>query len=329
MENGKAPNWSDLGAHFASPDLARELLEKMRWPNGAACPHCGGCDPYKITPSGASTKARTTRKGLYKCRACRRQFTVTVGTVFEDSHIPMNKWLQAIYLLCSSKKGISAHQLHRMLGITYKSAWFMAHRLRYAMTQEPMASKLGGIVEADECYIGGKVKPKNRSANRKGANTGNKIAVVALVERGGRVRAFPMPKVTAAGVHQAIIDNVRSDAHLMTDESPLYPGIGKYMKAHDAVKHSINEYARGNAHTNTVEGFFSLLKRGINGIYHHVGKGHVGRYVDEFSFRYDHRKISDGDRANLAVLGAEGKRLTYKQPAGMGEAETRCLAERS
>lgn len=335
MENGKAPNWSDLGAHFASPDLARELLERMRWPNGAACPRCGGCDPYKITPSGKSTKARTTRKGLYKCRACRRQFSVTVGTVFEDTHIPMNKWLQAIYLLCSSKKGISAHQLHRMLGITYKSAWFMAHRLRYAMTQNPLSSKLGGIVEADETYIGGKVKPANLKrgepykANRRGSHTDNKIAVVALVERGGRVRAFPMEKVTASNIHEVINTNVRSDARLITDESPLYPGIGKHMAGHDSVKHSINEYVRGDSHTNTVEGFFSLLKRGINGIYHHVGKGHVGRYVDEFSFRYDYRKISDGDRANMAVLGAEGKRLTYKQPAGMGAATTKCLAERS
>jgi transposase-like protein len=334
MDSEKAPNWSDLGAHFASPELARQLLEKMRWPNGAACPHCGGADPYTITP-GKSTKARTTRKGLYKCRACRKQFTVTVGTVFEDSHIPINKWMQAIYLLCSSKKGISAHQLHRMLGITYKSAWFMAHRLRYAMTQTPLVEKLGGIVEADETYIGGKVRPRNfvkgqpYKANRRGAHTDNKIAVVALVERGGRVRAFPMEKVTAANVHEVINANVRSDAHLMTDESSLYPAIGKHMKAHDAVKHSNNEYVRGTAHTNTVEGFFSLLKRGINGIYHHVGKGHVGRYVDEFSFRYDYRKVTDGERVQFAIDGAEGKRLTYKQPAGMGTAATKCLAERS
>lgn len=324
----KAPRWSDLGAHFADADLAREMLERMRWPNGAACPRCGGCDPYKITPSGKSTKARTTRKGLYKCRACRKQFTVTVGTVFEDTHIPMNKWLQAIYLLCSSKKGISAHQLHRMLGITYKSAWFMAHRLRYAMTQTPLVEKLGGIVEADECYIGGRIKPPNNSGGKKGPKYENKIAVVALVERGGRVRAMPMPKVTAENVHAYIADHVRQDAHLMTDESPLYPGIGKHMAAHDSVKHSNKEYVRGKAHTNTVEGFFSLLKRGITGIYHHVGKGHVGRYVDEFSFRYDHRKVTDGERANFAVLGAEGKRLTYTQPAGLGAGTTRRLEER-
>lgn len=311
----KSPSWSELGAHFADADLARQLLEKMRWPNGPACPHCGGADPYRLTPSGTSDKKRTTRKGLLKCRACRKQFTVTVGTVFEDSHIPLNIWLQAIYLLCSSKKGMSAHQLHRMLGITYKSAWFMAHRLRYAMTQTPLVEKLGGIVEADETYIGGRVK-----SGKRGRNISNKVAVVALVERGGRVRAFPMARVTAENVREAIVENVRSDARLMTDESPLYPGIGKYMGGgHDTVKHSIKEYVREDVHTNTVEGFFSLLKRGITGVYHHVGKGHVGRYVDEFVFRYDHRKISDGERAALAVAGAEGKRLTYKQPAAASQ----------
>jgi transposase-like protein len=327
--DAKAPRWSDLGQHFADADKARELLEKMRWPNGVACPHCGGCDPYRITPSGTSKKARTTRKGLYKCKACRRQFTVTVGTVFEHSHIPINIWLQAIYLLCSSKKGMSAHQLHRMLGVTYKSAWFMAHRLRYAMTQTPLVEKLQGIVEVDETYIGGKIKagPQNRTmynarptgvVKPRKRSYENKIAVVALVERGGRVRAFPMPRVTVENVQDAIVEHVHKNARLMTDESGLYTTVGKYMLGgHETVKHSLNEYARGEAHTNTVEGFFSLLKRGINGVYHHVGKGHLGRYCDEFAFRYDHRKISDGERAQLAVLGAEGKRLTYKQPAGI------------
>lgn len=317
---GTAPKWSELGKHFADADLAREMLERMRWPNGAACPHCGGCDPYVIT--GKATSKKPARKGLYKCRACRKQFTVTVGTVFEDSHIPMDVWLQAIYLLCSSKKGISAHQLHRMLGITYKSAWFMAHRLRYAMTQMPLVEKLNGTVEADETYIGGKVKPGNFTKGKpytpakRGFKGENKMPVVALVERGGRVRAFPMPRVTAENIHEAIAENVHRDARIMTDDSPLYPGIAKhYGGGHHTVKHTLKEYVRGDVHTNTVEGYFSLLKRGINGIYHHVGKGHVGRYVDEFCFRYNHRKISDGERAGLAVLGAEGKRLTYKQPA--------------
>lgn len=300
------PNLSKLAKHFSNEDSARELLEQMRWPNGPACPHCGGAEPYKLTPKPGSK----TRKGLYKCKACRKQFTVTVGTIFEDSHIPLSKWLLAIHLLCASKKGMSAHQLHRMLGVTYKSAWFMAHRLRYAMTQPPLVEKLRGIVEADETYIGGRVK-----AGKKGFNRSNKTAVVALVERGGRVRAFPMPRITAEDVRTVIVENVEQTVHLMTDESPLYVGIGREMAAHDSVKHSIREYVRGDCHTNTVEGFFSLLKRGINGVYHHIGKGHVGRYVDEFAFRYDTRKISDGERAVLAVQGGEGKRLTYKQPA--------------
>jgi hypothetical protein len=201
-----------------------------------------------------------------------------------------------------------------MLGVTYKSAWFMAHRLRYAMTQEPIASKLRGIVEADETYIGGRVK-----TGKKGFNVSNKVGVVALVERGGRVRAFPMPMIQAEQVKEAILQNVEESAILMTDESQLYTGVGKKMAGHESVKHSIKEYVRGECHTNTVEGFFSLLKRGITGVYHHIGKGHVGRYVDEFAFRYDTRKLTDDLRVEMAVMGAEGKRLTYKQPAGMGE----------
>jgi transposase-like protein len=300
---------SKLAKFFSDEDAARDLLERMRWgQGGAVCPKCGAMEPYKLTPKPTSKKPG--RKGLYKCRACRKQFTVTVGTVFEDSHIPISKWLLAIHLLCASKKGMSAHQLHRMLGITYKSAWFMAHRLRYAMTQEPLASKLSGIVEADETYIGGRVK-----SGKKGPQLKNKMAVVALVERGGRVRATVMPRVYGEQVREHIVKHVEQDVRLMTDESHLYTGIGKELASHETVKHSIKEYVRGDVHTNTVEGFFSLLKRGIVGVYHHVGTGHVHRYVDEFAFRYDSRRMTDAERAELAVAGAEGKRLTYKQPA--------------
>jgi transposase-like protein len=309
-----ALNLSQLAKHFSDENAARLLLEQMRWPNGPVCPTCGQKETvYRMMKLASSKKPG--RPGLLRCRACRKQFTVTVGTIFEDSHIPLSKWLLAIHLLCSSKKGMSAHQFHRMLGITYKSAWFMAHRLRYAMTQEPIASKLRGIVEADETYIGG--RNKGGQARR----YENKIGVVALVERGGRVRAFPMPMIQAEQVKQAIIENVDQSAALMTDESPLYIGVGKQMASHESVKHSLKEYVRGDCHTNTVEGFFSLLKRGITGVYHHIGKGHVGRYVDEFAFRYDTRRLTDDLRTELAVLGAEGKRLTYKQPAGMGESK--------
>jgi transposase-like protein len=308
-----ALNLSQLAKHFSDENAARLLLERMRWPNGPECPICGQKETvYRMIKLASSKKPG--RPGLLRCRGCKKQFTVTVGTIFEDSHIPLSKWLLAIHLLCSSKKGMSAHQFHRMLGVTYKSAWFMAHRLRYAMTQEPIASKLRGIVEADETYIGGRVK-----TGKKGFNVSNKVGVVALVERGGRVRAFPMPMIQAEQVKDAILQNVEESAILMTDESQLYTGVGKKMAAHESVKHSIKEYVRGDCHTNTAEGFFSLLERGITGVYHHIGKGHVGRYVDEFAFRYDTRKITDDLRVELAVLGAEGKRLTYKQPAGMGE----------
>jgi transposase-like protein len=313
-----ALNLSNLAKCFSEENSARELLERMRWgASGAVCPRCGGADPYRLTPKADSKKP--VRPGVWKCRACRRQFTVTVGTIFEDSHIPISKWLLAIHLMCASKKGMSAHQLHRMLGVTYKSAWFMAHRLRYAMTQTPLVEKLQGIVEADETYIGGRLKTRQVGARRKGPRRENKTVVVALVERNGRVRAKAMPRVTAEDVREHIEAHVDSSVRLMTDDSNLYIGVGQDKRAvasHETVKHSIQEYVRGDVHTNTVEGFFSLLKRGINGIYHHVGKGHVHRYVDEFAFRYDNRKISDSERSLLAVQGAEGKRLTYKQPAG-------------
>lgn len=286
---------------------AREMLESMRWPDGnAACPHCGGADPYKLTPKAGST----TRQGVWKCRACRKQFTVTVGTIFESSHIKLTVWLKAIYLLCSSKKGMSAHQLHRMLGITYKAAWFMAHRLRYAMTQEPFASKLSGVIEADDTYIGG--RRKRTQGGRPGPDS-HKSVVMALVERGGRVRAFPIPRVTSENLSAAIREHVDiQNSTLMTDSAQQYTVIGREFDRHETVNHTKDEYVRGDAYTNTVEGFFSLLKRGITGSYHHVGKSHLHRYCDEFAFRYDRRKMSDLERSREMVLGAEGKRLKYR-----------------
>ena len=308
--------WSKLGAHLADADKAREYMEFLRWGNaGPACPHCGGADPYKLMPKAGS--ARPGRKGLYKCRIaqCRKQFTVTVGTVFEDSHIPLNKWLQAIYLMGASKKGISAHQLHRMLGLTYRSAWFMAHRLRYAMSVEPLASKLSGVVEVDEVYIGGKRKG---GRGRMPADGGRKAAVVALVQRGGDVRSFPMERIDGHSMDATILRHVdTANAQIMTDDTTIYGGRTRlYGAPRHSVAHARGEFVRGDAHTNTAEGFFSLLKRGIVGTFHHVGKGHLGKYVSEFEFRYNARKIGDAQRPLLIVHGAEGKRLTYKQPAG-------------
>jgi transposase-like protein len=309
----QAFNLSDIAKCFADEMAAREKIESMRWPNGPECPLCGLTSTvYRMQKMATSKKPG--RPGLLRCRACKKQFTVTTGTVFEDSHIPLSKWLHALYLLCASKKGMSAHQFHRMLGITYKSAWFMAHRLRYAMMEGPWADMLTGIVEADETYVGAKRK-RGSKRGRPGADS-HKTPVVALVERGtGCVRATTMPRVTSENLKKMITSNVASDAALMTDEYASYKDVGGLYE-HRTVNHSEGEYVGANGvHTNTVEGFFSLLKRGINGVYHHVGRGHLNRYCDEFSFRYEHRHISDGARAERLVSGAEGKRLTYKQPA--------------
>jgi transposase-like protein len=309
-----ALNISELAKYFSDEDAARALLEEMRWgKDGAACPHCGATEPYKITPKAGSK----TRKGLYKCRACRKQFTVTVGTVFEDSHIPISKWLLAIHLLASSKKGISAHQLHRNLGISYKGAWFMAHRLRWAMREGGVAELLQGTVEIDETYVGGRLRGGKRG---RPSRDSNKTCVVALVERGsGRVVAQPVYRVTADNLGKMIEQHVAHDATMMTDEFVAYKAIAEDSgRKHHTVKHSDEEYVNKTdrtIHSNTVEGFFSLLKRGVNGTFHHVSREHLGRYCDEFAFRYERRKMSDGARAADIVVGAEGKRLTYKQPA--------------
>jgi transposase-like protein len=321
-------NLSTLAKEFSDEDAARELLEKWRWPNGAACPHCGGCDPYKLTPRATSKKPG--RKGLYKCRACRKQFTVTVGTVFEDSRIPISKWMMGAHLLASSKKGISAHQLHRNLGISYKAAWFMAHRLRFAMASGPMAELLKGVVEADETYVGGRrrIGPTNKAdraklaVGRPGPKDKKLTPVVAMVERGGRVRVMPVARVNYETMRATLVDNIdTANAHLMTDELPVYPktAVNAGFKRHQMIRHMDKQYVRGNVHTNTVEGFFSLLKRGINGTFHHISKGHLHRYCSEFEFRYNTRTAlgyTDGERASLLVKGAEGKRLTYKMPSG-------------
>jgi transposase-like protein len=308
-------NISKLAKYFSDEDAARELLEEMRWgKEGAVCPHCGGSDPYKLTPKATSKSPG--RKGLYKCRACRKQFTVTVGTVFEHSHIALSKWLLAIHLLASSKKGISAHQLHRNLGISYKGAWFMAHRLRWAMTEGGVEELLKGTVEIDEAYIGGKRKG---GKGRHPADGGLKAPVVALIERGGKMRAFPLEKVTAQTMDAAILRHVDTkNARLMTDDTTIYGGRKRlYGADRQVVEHGRGEYVRGDVHVNAAEGFFSLLKRGIVGTFHHVSKGHLGRYVSEFEFRYNNRAalgVNDAQRAEAMVLGAEGKRLTYRQP---------------
>jgi transposase-like protein len=313
MKNGETFNLNDLAQHFHDAESAREFLEKSRWPEGPVCPHCGEINnAFRLEPK-PSKKGKHVRKGVWKCGGCREQFTVTVGTIFEDSHIPLNKWLLAIHLLCASKKGMSAHQLHRMLGVTYKSAWFMAHRIRYAMSQPPLATKLKGIVEADETYVGAKRK-RGAKRGRPGIDS-HKVPVIAVLERGGRVRSQAVERVTAENLRQAIRDNCETDAHIMTDDLNLYRGIRKEFPKHSVVNHSAGEYARGEVHVNSLEGFFGLLKRGITGVYHHVGKGHLHRYLSEFDFRYNSRTLKDGERTMLALKGTEGKRLMLREPS--------------
>jgi transposase-like protein len=295
--------------YFTDKNQARIYLESIRWPNGVVCPKCGSKEKhYQLKSKEKSQKP--VREGVWKCKTCRKQFTVTVGTVFEDSHIPLNKWLLATYLICASKKGMSAHQLHRMLDVTYKTAWFMDHRIRCAM--DGKKGKLGGIIEADETYIGGKEKNKHFDKKLNAGRGGvGKIPVFALVERKGKVISIPVKTVTGNNLKSIIRENVKKSAKIMTDDFTSYNGLSKNF-FHSVVNHGKGEYVRDDVHTNTVENYFSILKRGITGVYHHVGEHHLHRYLSEFNFRYNERKIDDDERSMLALRGIEGKRLMYR-----------------
>jgi transposase-like protein len=300
---------------FQDPEKAREYLEAQRWPDGPICPHCGNCDPDNIT----ALKGKAHRPGLYQCNSCREQFTVTVGSVMEDSKIPLNKWLLAMHFLGASKKGMSAHQLHRMLGITYQSAWFLAHRIREAMT-DPAPSPIGGankVIEADESYVGGKAK------NRAYKPEPKKHIVMSLVERGGEVRSFHVKNATAKTLHETAIKIARRKSYLATDENPAYTKLGKEFGGHGTVNHSANEYVRlgGFVYVNSAENYFSIFKRGVIGTFHHVSEQHLHRYLAEFDFRYNSRSglgIEDAERVSKIAAGTANKRLTYRaagQPA--------------
>ncbi|HEY6215509.1 MAG TPA: IS1595 family transposase [Pyrinomonadaceae bacterium] len=330
----KKEKGSILEPHFLDEDKAREYLEAMRWPEGAVCPHCGVIgEAYRIvrkekTPEqieamrAAKKRVRKTQKGIWKCKPCGKQFTVTVKTIFEDSHIPLNKWLLAVHLMMSSKKGMSAHQLMRNLEIRqYKSAWFMAHRIRYALTGE-LPEKMTGVIESDECFIGGKPRKSRSYAPKPGQRAQDrpyyhdtKAPVVSVVQRGGRVASRHIEKVTAENLTDVINSVAAADAHLITDTGVLRnKNTGE--RKHSLVNHSADEYVRYEegfcVTTNTVEGYFAILKRGINGVYHHVGRNHLHRYLGEFDFRYNNRKVTDGERALEALKGFDGKRLTYQ-----------------
>lgn len=311
-----------LNPIFTDETAARRHLEAIRWPDGPVCPYCGSIE------AGKALGGESMGDGWYHCSACRKKYTVRVGSVYERSHIALHKWVLATHLMCASKKGISAHQLHRMLGITYKSAWFMAHRIREAMkpaTNEPMGGT-GKIVEMDETYFGqvdhkAKTRTDGTPFKKHGGKRGptNKRAVVSLVERGGKVRSFHVKKANKDTVQAIVQTNILKETTLHTDESRIYFDAAEHVAAHQSVKHVAKEYVRGEVHTNTIEGYFSVFKRGMTGTYQHCGEQHLHRYLSEFDFRYNNRtalKITDAERAVKAIEGAEGKRLTYRRTEG-------------
>jgi len=307
---------------FTDKEAARLHLEATRWPEGAVCPHCQSKNVKELT-------GKSHRAGLRQCNQCRQQFTVTVGTVFERSKVPLNKWLLATHLLTASKKGMSAHQIHRMLGVTYKTAWFMCHRIREAMTDNN-PPPLGGkdkTIEADETYFGNKVALKKARKKvtvtvagqkfvKSALNThggSNKYVVVSLVERGGSIRSFHVDRATRSNIREILVRNADRKSRLVTDEFSAYKNVGEEYNRHETVNHSKYEYVRGDVYTNTLEGYYSIFKRGMVGTYQHCSESHLQRYVTEFDFRYNGRKLNDNERRDAALKGIEGKRLTYRR----------------
>jgi transposase-like protein len=300
--------------HFNDEQAAYDYVEARIWANGRVCPKCG------VVDRSGRLSGKTDRPGLYKCYACRKKFTVKMGTVFEDSHILMRDWLTAIHLICSSKKGVSSNQLHRTLGITLKSAWFMSHRIREAMRigalAHPMGSD-GGIVEIDETFIG---KKEGAEVRRGGAH---KNIVLSLIERSGEARSFHVDSTKKEDIIPIVKANIAKEAHVMTDESNTYSGLGKHFKSHGVVDHSRKEYSYTDRVTNmqiginAAEGYYSVFKRGMKGVYQHCAEKHLHRYVAEFDFRYSNRVklgVDDVERADRALAGVKGKRLTYRMP---------------
>lgn len=312
---------------YQDADKAREHLERIQWPDGPVCPHCGNADAARIT----KLAGKSTRSGVYKCKECRKPFSVTVGTVFERSHVALNKWVLATHLMASSKKGMSAHQLHRMLGVTYKTAWFMMHRIREAMADDINSGPMGGEgkeIEADETYFGKSEDQAPRSTEVKSKKHSHKkprkIAMVSLVERGGNVRSFHVQRANKDTVQDILFRNAERKSKLYTDQSHIYKVPGKGYEKHRSVNHSQEEWGRkedhGYVHTKTIENVFSVFKRGMIGTYQHCAEKHLLRYLAEFDFRYNRRaalKINDTERHEQLLAGIRGKRLTYRR---IGEA---------
>jgi transposase-like protein len=304
---------------YTDPNAAREHLERLLWPDGPVCPHCG------VINQATLLQGKSTRPGVYKCRECEHPFSVTVGTLFEDSKVALHKWVYAMHLYTASKKGFSAHQLHRTLGVSYKTAWFMAHRIREAMRPKeftPMGGD-GQIVESDETFVGtregdgGKKARRARIRMRQGG-AAHKNVVLTLVERGGSARSFHIESTRVADIVPILRTNVRRESKLMTDEANQYKAVGKEFASHDAVNHGTEEYVRaGYIHTNTVEGYYSIFKRGMIGVYQHCAEKHLHRYLSEFDFRYSNRVrlgVDDTMRREIALKGIVGKRLKYRWP---------------
>lgn len=300
--------------YFHNEIAAYEFVEARLWPNGPVCPRCKGTD--RIGKMGG----KSTRIGTYKCYACRKPFTVKIGTIFEASHIKLHLWLQAIFLIASSKKGVSSNQLHRTLGVTLKTAWFMSHRIREAMRSDDLSplGGSGGPVEVDETYIGHDrtIKPKGV---KKGRGWHHKNKVLSLVDRTtGEARSFVIKDVKKATVAAVVRENLAREARLMTDEASWYTLVGREFSEHGVVDHNKGEYGRGEIHTNTIEGFFSIFKRGMKGVYQHCAHNHLHRYMAEFDFRYSNRialGVDDQERADTLLKGVAGKRLTYQTVA--------------
>jgi transposase-like protein len=308
--------------HFHNEEAAFAYVEATLWPNGPSCPHCGNVDAARIGRLNARSKPSkknpegVVRHGLRKCYACRKEFTVRVGTIFEDSHLALHLWLQVIHMMNSSKKGISTRHIQRLLNCSMKTAWFLTHRIREIMKPGadvnglPPLGGSGMTLEADETYIGAKAGRKLRRP------VVEKAPVLSLVERHGKVRSFHMTNVRSSSIAHVLGNHANRQSALMTDEAHAYTSIGWHFSRHDYVTHSHDEYVRGDAHTNTVEGFFSILKRGLYGTYQHVSEHHLHRYLNEFDFRYNHREklgVDDASRAGYAVQNAKGRRLTYER----------------
>lgn len=311
-------NLSQLAKQYSDEAEAYKFIESIHWANGVVCPHCGSIDAASlVNHRNGERKTRTGKvsfRRLWYCSACQNEFSVLVGTIFEDSHIPLSKWLLAMHEMNAAKNGVSSLELARKLGITQKSAWHLAHRIRFAMTHSPLAAKLNGTVEADETYVGGKAANMHKARRERviqGRGAVNKIAVLTAVERGGQVRSQKIPTVTSKNIRQVLRARVHPNATLNTDTFPSYRLVGQDFASHQTVDHGAGEYVRGNAHINTAEGYFSQLKRSLSGTYHHVSEKHLDRYLAEFDYRYSTRKAKDGERTQATMQKTRGKRLAY------------------